>query len=93
MGVTRKWHDIGLELLNDAVVLDEITENYPKNINKCCTEMFKRWLEREPDANWDKLVTVLMKVELKTAAENIKSEFSYLHVPDILALTYHLLSV
>ena len=74
-GVTIKWYDIGLELLdsNAAVALEKIKANHPNDVDKCCTEMFQKWLECKPDANWDQLVSVLTKVGLMTAANNIRS--------------------
>ena len=76
-GVTGKWYDIGLELLDsNTVALDEINVQYSSDINKCCTEMFKKWLQYNHEANWDQLVSVLSEVGLNTAAENIKSEFT-----------------
>ena len=71
-GFTVKWYDIGLELLGShAAILDVIKENNPKDVDKCCTEMFKEWLESKPNANWDQLIATLNAIGLNTAAENI----------------------
>ena len=72
-GVTIKWYDIGLELLDSdgAVVLNEIGTNYPTDVSKCCTEMFNEWLQRVPDASWNQLAEALKKVGLNTAAKDI----------------------
>jgi len=75
-GVTAKWYDIGLELLDsNTIALDEIKENNPNDLHMCCTEMFKKWLQCKPDANWDQLAIVLTKVGLNTASENIKGGY------------------
>ena len=58
------------------VALDEIKAKYSSDVNKCCTEMFKKWLQYNPEANWDQLVSLLSEVRLNTAAEYIKSEFT-----------------
>ena len=72
-GVTAKWYDIGLELLdNDTVALDNIKMNYQSDVDERCTEMFKKWLEKTPDAKWNQLVRALKKVGLIAAAYNIK---------------------
>ena len=76
-GVTVKWYDIGVELLSgNTVALDEIQAKYSSDVNKYCTEMFKTWLQHNPEANWDQLASALSEVGLNTAAENIKSEFT-----------------
>ena len=71
-GVTNEWFDIGLELLdNNTVALEEIKARCSSDVNKCCTEMFQKWLQYNPEANWDQLASVLSEVGLNTAAENI----------------------
>ena len=65
------WHWSGT-----AVALDEIRANYPQNVTMCCIEIFKKWLEYNPEANWDQLDSALRKVGLITAAENIKSKLT-----------------
>ena len=76
-GVTAEWYDIGVELLDgNTVALDKIEAKYSSDVNKCCTEMFKKWLQYNPEANWDQLASVLSEVGLTTAAETIKSEFT-----------------
>ena len=76
-GITVEWYDIGLELFDgNTVALDEIKAKYSSDVNACCTEMFKKWLQYNPEADWDQLASVLSEVGLTTAAENIKSEFT-----------------
>ena len=76
-GITNEWYDIGLGLLDSNIVaLDEIMAKYLSDVNKCCTEMFKKWLQHNPEANWDQLISVLSVVGLNTAAEYIKSKFT-----------------
>ena len=77
-GVTIKWHDIGLELLDsDTVTLDVIKKNNPNDTDECCTEMFKKWLESKTNANWDQLIVAFNRVGLNTAAENISKNGKY----------------
>ena len=71
-GLIDKWYDIGLELLdNDTTALNVIKKNNPNDIEECCTEMFKKWLESNPKANWDKLIVALTTIGMDTAADNI----------------------
>ena len=71
-GLTTEWYDIGLELLDsDTATLDLIKKNNPMDANECCTQMFKEWLKRNPDASWDQLINALSVIGLDTAVKNI----------------------
>ena len=77
-GVILRWYDIGVELMEEknTVALDEIRSNHSNDVSRCCTEMLKKWLRYDPDADWDKLARALYKIGLRTAAENIRSEIN-----------------
>lgn len=70
--IINKWYDIGLELLGDAEELEIIKQNNPRDIDGCCTEMFHIWLQRDPDASWNKVIITLDKIGLNAAARHIK---------------------
>ena len=36
-----------------------------------CTEMFKEWLARKPDASWDELIKSLDNIKMNTAARDV----------------------
>ena len=73
-GVATRWYDIGVQLLDtDSGVLDVIRGNYPKDISTCCREMFKEWLERQPDASWNQLIQVLIDIDMKTMADKVRT--------------------
>ena len=64
--VITKWYDVGLELLDsDNGALDVINKNYPNDNEKCCTEMFKKWLQCRPDASWHQLAEALTSVNFR----------------------------
>lgn len=76
------WYDLGLELLDDEVLLDDI-QDY--DVNKCTTKMFKLWLERHTSVTWNDLLDALIQIELRDVAIKIvttiptftnKSEYS-----------------
>ena len=70
--IINNWYDIGLELLDsDNGALDVIKANYPNDNEKCCTEIFKKWLQCRPDASWRQLAEALTSVNLNTAAHHI----------------------
>jgi len=42
----------------------------------CCKEMFKKWLDTQPKANWGQLIEALREVELTDAAELLQRRLS-----------------
>ena len=73
-GVTTKWYDLGVQLLdNDAGVLDVIKTDHPNDARVCCSQMFNKWLERKSGANWSQLITALIKINLNTIAESVRN--------------------
>ena len=75
--VARKWQDLGIELLsaveNGVAKLDIIRDNYPRDAEACCTEMFKYWLDNADDASWNKLVAAVEAIGYKVLAEELRN--------------------
>jgi len=72
--VAVKWKETGVELLNpDPLQLDIIEANNPNDIEKCCKQMFDKWLTSKCDANWDQLIKALKSpsVDLPIVANHI----------------------
>ena len=59
--VYSKWHDLGLELLEqeDEETLNQIKRNNPNDDWECCNEMFQLWLRKCDTATWDQLIQAL----------------------------------
>jgi len=76
--VTPKWHDLGVELLDDDQVgqLKVIEKNNSGNVQNGCREMFRYWLQSHPEANWHTLVEALKEINKITAAANLEKKFS-----------------
>ena len=55
------WYDLGLQLLDpeDETKLDTIKYNNPVNANAACTEMFSLWLQKNPSASWNILISTI----------------------------------
>ena len=71
-GVTTKWYDIGLELFDsNGGIVNVIKENHPNDNDKCCTEMFNKWLQQRSDASWFQLGEALTNTGLNTAAKYV----------------------
>jgi len=74
--ITKKWHDIGVELLDvgDEMVLDTVQDDFPGDAEKCAAKMFRLWLARKTDANWNKLIQAFREphIKLDVLASNIE---------------------
>ena len=50
------WRNIGLELNITSEVLDIIKVDHPTEVQARCRAMLKVWLQKDPEASWDKLL-------------------------------------
>ena len=58
------WKDVALHsLCYDASKIAEIEKAGPSDSQRCCTTLFKDWLEANKDVTWRTLITQLRKVE------------------------------
>ena len=91
--VAKHWYDFGIQLLDNECIeqLDIIEMNYCGDAQRCCTEMFKYWLQIDPEATWNKLADASENIGLKVLAKKIKESvkgsyvtviinFSYIHI-------------
>ena len=39
--------------------LNTIRANHPGDVGGCCKDLWKKWLQLDPDATWDKLFTAI----------------------------------
>ena len=53
------WKEIGICIGVRAEDTKIIELAYPTMLDKCCNEMFFKWLEYDVDASWDKLFTAI----------------------------------
>ena len=72
--VSFKWHDLGLELLEqeDERKLSEIQRNNPHDVSECCKEMFQLWLSSSNNATWNRLIQALRDIGLKSLSTTIE---------------------
>ena len=59
VGISHKWHDLGLRLELKEGTLKAIESDYPKNAQDCLREMLSTWLKIEPGAMWRTLCAAL----------------------------------
>lgn len=62
--VTNVWYDLGLQLL-DSTDVDIIKLNYRNDASGACTEMFSQWLQKNPSASWNLLISVIKGAGVK----------------------------
>ena len=67
------WSRLGNELLEekDAAALNVIKSNVTGSTMRCA-EMFRLWLERQPDASWRRLITAMKKIRMHTLASDVE---------------------
>ena len=73
--ITAKWFELGVELLGNDIALRVFQANHPNDVHKCCHEMFKKWLDVNPDANWIQLVTALNKIGMTATADLVSKQY------------------
>ena len=76
--VASKWYELGIQLLNQSQLpkLEEIQKAYPNNLQRCCVDMLKCWLDITPGASWDNLICALRAPSLGvlTIADDVEKE-------------------
>ena len=72
--LAMRWYELGVELLpNNSMEI--IEANHHNDVNVCCREMFRTWLNMKPDASWSQLVAALNEIELGSAAHAISKQY------------------
>jgi len=71
------WLKLGIELLEekDVPALQAIKSNVTAECSTRCSEMFKLWLERRPEASWRHLINATRRINLGTLASDIEKLF------------------
>ncbi|XP_065885484.1 uncharacterized protein [Dysidea avara] len=72
--IGKKWYDLGVQLLDKdgPDKLDAIKDNNPKDVETCCTEMFRHWTKNKTDASWKTLIAALKTIGFAVLADEIK---------------------
>lgn len=68
-------HTLGVHLGLPHSRLTAIRENHPHNVDQQKSEILNSWLEADPDKSWDKLVTVLGKMDKGAIAKKIALKY------------------
>ena len=69
------WYRLGLTLNLESDDLDIIEEDHRGDKRKQTLEMFKLWLETQPDASYDQLIKALCKVGCDRVANSLCNKY------------------
>ena len=70
-----EWYDLGVHLALPVYMLDTIkAERLP--VPESMREMLKKWLDYDPEANWEKLASALEAIDKRAVAESVRSRGS-----------------
>ena len=67
-----KWHQLGVQLGLTLGLLDTIESNYPRDAERCKTEVLTWWLQNTEERSWEKIAEALDKIEYKVLAEKLR---------------------
>lgn len=71
------WLDLGVELLQEKdVPALQMIKSDKTDCSGRCSEMFKLWLQRQPQASWGLLIKALYEIRMDTLAFDIMKMFS-----------------
>ena len=71
--VAKKWYDLGINLSLNTCELDNIEANNSKDVERCCTEMYKCWLRSDCQASQEKLAVALQHTGFHTLAKKVQN--------------------
>ena len=69
-----QWYDLGLQLQLSPSILDTIAAHH--NVDDHKRMMLRKWLQSDPEANWEKLAAALTLTGHETTAAVIRRQFS-----------------
>ena len=78
--VATQWKDLGEILLRPDIVdtqcLEIIEADNQRNVKACCKSMFKKWIDTDTNASWEKLIKALQQqsIQLDNCAEQIRKK-------------------
>ena len=64
------WEDIGVYLDIELGRLNIIKADHPGDTSGCCKDLWKKWLELDPDATWEKLFTAIDDCTVSSASSS-----------------------
>ena len=78
-----QWEDIGVHLDIELGHLQTIKANHPSDASGCCKDLWKKWLELDPNATWEKLFTAID--DCTAASSSTATAGTYYHIASIVS--------
>ena len=69
------WHELGVKLGLQGHQLREIEQNYPRDSNRCKTEMLDLWLRNSENPSWEAVAKALCLMQECVVANEIQRKY------------------
>jgi len=54
-----RWKELGIQLGIDQHLINIIEYDHRNDCKSCCIEMFTKWLDSNPTASWEDIITAV----------------------------------
>ena len=68
------WHLLGVNLGLQGYQLREIERNYPRDNNRCKTELLDLWLRKTTKPTWETIASALCQIDEPVVADGIRKK-------------------
>ena len=60
--MTAEWYKLGVQLEIPSATLSILKSDYPRDAQRCMTEVIRMWLQNSPECSWAKLAEAVEAV-------------------------------
>ena len=75
MDSVQNWHRLGVKLGLQGHQLHEIEQNYPRDSNRCKSEMLDLWLRNTKNPSWEAIAEALCRMQECVVANEIQRKY------------------
>ena len=70
-----EWYKLGTQLNVPRSTLRTIEQNYPRDSERCKSEMVDAWLQHDSDASWGKLADALSTLGYRVLSKQLSQVY------------------
>jgi len=70
--ISSNWYGLGIELLDCYQQLNAVQQDYPNNVDMCCSRMLQLWLQKSKKASWNQFLKALKVIGMTDLAHKIR---------------------